>query len=52
MNELDELARSLGVTRGKATIVKCSGCGVGCYAVQPLGCFCIRCYAASQRGGT
>lgn len=50
-NERDELARQLGVQRNKRMIVKCSGCGIGCYAVEPLCCFCIRC-VARQRSST
>ncbi len=45
----DDLAASLGVVRNKRIIVPCSGCGVGCYAVEPLGCFCVKCYAAQKR---
>ncbi len=51
MNEHEALAHVLGVTRHPWMIVPCSGCGTACRPVIPLGCFCIKCYAASLRQG-
>lgn len=48
MNDLDQLAYDLGVTRTKTITVPCSGCGTVCRPVAPLDCFCIKCYAAQK----
>lgn len=46
--ELEDLARELGVTRHPSMTVPCSGCGVVCRPVEPLGCFCVRCVAKQR----
>lgn len=48
IEELDVLARRYGVTRNKGIVVPCSGCGIGCYPVEPLDCFCMRCHAQAR----
>ncbi len=49
MSELDQLARSLGVMRHAWMVIPCSGCGIACHPVIPLGCFCIKCYATQRQ---
>jgi hypothetical protein len=50
MNEQEALAHVLGVTRHPWMIVPCSGCGIACRPVIPLGCFCVRCVALQRQG--
>ncbi len=47
-DELEALARRLGVIRHPSMVVPCSGCGIGCRPVMPLGCFCVTCVAAQR----